>query len=116
MTTDDSAPEDRPARRLLAAPTTWTRSYEEDFDERIVYRPATFPFPPGRRPRTSLQLEHSGRFVHLGIPAPADRRTASIGSWDLDGNTLALQLKGQPVQRFQIENMDEQRLVLRRIQ
>ena len=92
----------------------WTHSREEDSEGRIAYRPANYPFPPGRRPRASLELEPDGRARHRGGPAPEDRRTATDGSWELDGDELRLRLEGRPDERYQIESVDEHQLVLRR--
>ena len=93
----------------------WTHSHEEDSGRRVVFRPADYAFPPGRQPRASLELQPDGRALYLGGPAPADRRSAHAGSWELDGDDLRLRLEGRADKRYEIESVDEQRLVLRRM-
>jgi hypothetical protein len=92
----------------------WTHSHEEDTEGRIVYRSSEYAFPPGRRPRTTLELSPGGGVRYSGGPAPDDRRTAYTGSWTLSDDELRLQLEGRPQEHYQVESADEQRLVLRR--
>ncbi len=40
----------------------WVHSHEEDTEEEMVFRPASYPFPPSRG-RKSLQLEPGGRLA-----------------------------------------------------
>lgn len=55
---------------------SWTHSFEEDTDRVQVFRPtATYPFPPGRRPRATLDFGTSQ--VSTGMPGPDDRRQRS---------------------------------------
>jgi hypothetical protein len=93
----------------------WTHSHEEDAEGRIVYRSSEYAFPPGRRPRTTLELAPDGQLRYSGGPAPDDRRTPYTGSWALADDELRLQVEGRPQERYQVESADEQRLVLRRM-
>jgi hypothetical protein len=66
----------------------WLHSHEEDTDAELVYRPATYRFPPSRG-RTGFELRPDGTMVESGI-GPTDRRAESPGTWRLSGNTLVL--------------------------
>ncbi len=59
----------------------WYRSFEEDTGDQVVYRPADFPFPPSRAPRSSLEFRPGGAFVEYAA-GPADRAVPSRGSWE----------------------------------
>ena len=53
---------------------SWTHSYEEDEGDVQLYRPTqSFPFPPSRRGRETLEFGGAGR-VLTGMPGPDDRR------------------------------------------
>ncbi|MDY7089520.1 MAG: hypothetical protein SYR96_30990 [Actinomycetota bacterium] len=59
----------------------WYRSFEEDTDDQVVYRPGDYPFPPSRAPRPSLEFRPGGGFVEYAA-GPADRAVPSRGSWE----------------------------------
>jgi hypothetical protein len=51
---------------------SWTHSFEEDTGGQQVFRPtATYPFPPGRRPRDTLDFD-AGQLVRA-VPGPDDK-------------------------------------------
>lgn len=53
---------------------TWAHSFEEDEGEVQVYRPYdTFPFPPSRQGRETLDFRGAGEVVS-GMPGPDDRQ------------------------------------------
>ncbi|MEC5160774.1 MULTISPECIES: hypothetical protein [unclassified Janthinobacterium] len=58
-----------------AAPSgSWTHSFEEDEGGVHLYRPTrSFPFPPSRRGRETLEFGAAGRML-TGVPGPDDRR------------------------------------------
>jgi hypothetical protein len=57
----------------------WAHSYEEDTGDVQVYRLRdTFPFPPSRRGRETLDFQQAGQVVS-GIPGPDDRNLESAG-------------------------------------
>ena len=91
----------------------WTHSHEEDHDGLTVFRPADYRFPPSRG-RQSFRLEPNGALVHSG-PAPDDRTQRSEGRWKFEGNVLTLTGAGRSDQRFIVEAVDSERLVLREI-
>ena len=70
----------------------WLHSHEEDTEAELVYRPATYHFPPSRG-RAGFELRPDGTAVDLGI-GPTDRREESPGSWRLEGNSLILERAG----------------------
>ena len=92
----------------------WTHSHEEDTPDTQVFRPADFTFPPARG-RVSYEFAPDGDLVFGGI-GPTDRPTSSSGSWVLedDGRTLVVRVPEQVEQTFEIESLDEERLVVRR--
>ena len=56
---------------------TWAHSFEEDEGEVQVYRPHdTFPFPPSRQGRETLDFQGAGQVVS-GMPGPDDRQVRS---------------------------------------
>jgi hypothetical protein len=72
-----------------ALPNKWVHSHEEDSGDEMVFRPASFAFPPSRG-RKSFELAPDGSLVSLGIGAD-DRPTSAAGSWRLQGDN-ALEL------------------------
>lgn len=52
---------------------TWAHSFEEDEGDVQVYRPyGSFPFPPSRQGRETLDFQATGQ-VSTGMPGPDDR-------------------------------------------
>ncbi len=52
---------------------SWVHSYEEDQGDIQVFRPGGgFAFPPGRRPRETLEFGEGG-LQGAGMPGPDDR-------------------------------------------
>ena len=93
----------------------WVHSHEEDTDKDMVFRPATFNFPPSRG-RTSFDLKPDGGLVESGI-APDDRRLGTTGTWKLkDDNTLAFCTGSQsaPHRIVRIVSVDKGRLVVKK--
>lgn len=55
----------------------WTHSFEEDANGIEVFRPSnSFPFPPSRRPRQTLEFTSGGQ-ASIGTPGPDDRLQAA---------------------------------------
>jgi hypothetical protein len=69
----------------------WAHSFEEDTGDVQVYRPqATFPFPPSRKGRETLDFQQAGQVVS-GMPGPDDRQVHSTaGMTDLGMNRFRL--------------------------
>src|ERR1700733_7643393 len=68
---------------------TWVHSHEEDTPTQMVYRPASYSFPPSRG-RRSFELAEDGTLIDHGI-GPDDRPSSEGGSWRLQGlNKLEL--------------------------
>ena len=85
----------------------WTHSHEEDTDQEMVFRPASYAFPPARG-RTGFELKPDGSLVEYGI-GPTDRRTQSTGKWRLDGDVLKVGTR-----TMKIASLDRDRLVVRK--
>ena len=95
---------------------TWLRSFEEETEDDLVFRPPDFPFPPARAPRPALRLDQDGTAVALH-PGPGDRPEPQPGSepghWAVHESTLSLrtaQLSGD----FTLDVVTADRLVVRR--
>lgn len=76
----------------------------------MVFRPASFEFPPSRG-RRSFELRPDGGLVEGGI-GPADRPLETQGSWELeDGDRLVLRpAPPAPTRVMKIVFVDENRL------
>jgi hypothetical protein len=90
----------------------WVHSHEEDTDKEMVFRPATFEFPPSRG-RRSFELKPDGSLVE-GRIGPTDRPVETQGSWELeDDDRLVLRPDPSEMPRFmKIASVDEDRLVI----
>lgn len=63
---------------------TWAHSFEEDEGDIQVYRPrATYPFPPSRRGRETLEFDPAGR-ASSGMPGPDDRMRPQMAAPPFD--------------------------------
>ncbi|MBI1741583.1 hypothetical protein HYR54_00770 [Candidatus Acetothermia bacterium] len=96
-------------------PQWWVHSHEEDTEAEMVFRPATFNFPPSRG-RISFDLKPDGSLAESGI-APDDRRLETKGTWKLeDDNTLAFYTGSQsaPHRVMRITSVDKDRLVIKK--
>jgi hypothetical protein len=96
-------------RSLLAR--AWTHSHEEDAPGRMVFRPAAFSFPPSRG-RRSLDLSGGGE-ASLGTPGPDDRPTTTAARWSLAERVLILRRPSGNPERFEIDEVTPERLVVR---
>jgi hypothetical protein len=90
---------------------TWVHSHEEDTDKEMVFRPATFQFPPSRG-RVSFELQPDGNLVEAGI-APTDGPLETQGTWEIEDDRLVLRTDpSKPPRVMQIASVDEDRLVI----
>jgi len=62
----------------------WVHSHEEDSDTEMVFRPASYKFPPSRG-RSSFELRPDGSMTNSGL-GPSDRSEKSEGRWRLDAD------------------------------
>ena len=91
----------------------WVHSHEEDTDDEMVYRPASYAFPPSRG-RTSFDLRPDGSYVERA-PGPVDVPVESEGSWSLEGDRLFLGAEGdRPGRGWEITAAEGDRLTLRK--
>lgn len=92
----------------------WIHSHEEDSEREMVFRPASYPFPPSRG-RTGFELRADGSLVHIGI-APADGPRESAGHWTLEDECLILEPAGraEPSRTLRIVSASQDRLVVRK--
>ena len=92
----------------------WMHSHEEDSATEMVFRPASFAFPPSRG-RAGFDLKPDQSFVEIGI-APADGPQESRGSWKLENNQLQLFKKPSrtAARTLEIVSADKNRLVVKK--
>jgi len=92
----------------------WLHSHEEDSDTEMVFRPASFKFPPSRG-RAGFDLKPNSSFVDIGI-APTDGPQESKGTWKLHDNELELfkSASSTPTRTLQIVSADKNRLVVKK--
>ena len=100
-------------RKALAQ--KWVHSHEEDTDDEMVFRPASYAFPPARG-RKSFELDAGGRLVTSGI-GPDDRPAPGQGQWLLEGSDkLALEPAGPGARKtvMQILHVAPDKLVVKK--
>ncbi len=90
----------------------WVHSHEEDTDKEMVFRPASYSFPPSRG-RTGLDLRGDGSYAQ-SAPGPTDRPEESEGTWELAEGELKLKAPDGSTRVLQIASADPDRLVVRR--
>ena len=92
----------------------WLHSHEEDTDSQMVFRPASFAFPPSRG-RAGFELKPDQSFIDIGI-APADGSQETMGKWKLDGDRLLLfkSSGSRPSRTLQIISAGADRLVVKK--
>jgi hypothetical protein len=92
----------------------WLHSHEEDSDREMVFRPASFKFPPSRG-RAGFDLKANKSFIDIGI-APTDGPLESSGTWTLQDNRLQLFTPSSSVaaRTLEIVSVDKDRLVVKK--
>jgi hypothetical protein len=92
----------------------WLHSHEEDTPTEMVFRPASYSFPPSRG-RTGFELRPDGSALAIGI-APADGLQEGEAKWSLDGeNEIRIQVpKTQESRTLDLLSVTSDRLVLRK--
>lgn len=75
-----------------AVPGDWRRSPEEDTATEVVYRPASYPFPPSRG-REAMRLSADGTMIHAAVGA-TDLHRHREGRWRLQDGILHLEFEG----------------------
>jgi len=91
----------------------WVHSHEEDTGTEMVFRLATFRFPPSRG-RKSFELKPGGKLMVTGI-GPVDVPVKNPGTWKLeDGDKLIFiyNTEQKPTQVMKIVTAEKERLVI----
>lgn len=90
----------------------WVRSNEDDTEDEVVFRPASYPFPPSRG-RTSIELRPDGTYVESS-PGPVDVPEEHTGRWSLEGARLVLEAEGdRPGHAWEIAAAGDESLTLK---
>lgn len=82
----------------------WLRSPEEDTATEVVYRPASYAFPPSRG-REGLRLSADGTLIRSAIGA-TDLHTHRRGRWRLEDGVLHLEYESGPNASRALELVD----------
>ncbi len=93
----------------------WVHSHEEDTDTEMVFRPATFDFPPSRG-RKGFELKTDGGLVEIGI-APADGPQETQGTWKLEDDDKLIFYRGSPPEPKRVMRIafaDKNRLTIKK--
>jgi len=92
----------------------WLHSHEEDTADEMVFRPATYPFPPSRG-RAGFELHPDGSAAVLG-PAPTDAPRERPGTWKIDdAKRLSVHVPDlQQTQSMTVLSTGTDRLIVRR--
>jgi hypothetical protein len=92
----------------------WVHSHEEDTEDEMVFRPATYAFPPSRG-RMSFDLRPDGTYVESS-PGPVDVPEESSGQWSLENDRLVLYAEGdRPGHAWEIAAAEGDRLAVRKL-
>jgi hypothetical protein len=92
----------------------WVHSHEEDTSTQMVFRPASYSFPPSRG-RHGFELLPGGIAKASG-PGPGDAPQVATASWSL-ANDRALQLRladsGQVI-NYAISSVEPDKLIIQK--
>ena len=101
---------DRRTNTLLGE---WVHSHEDDTDSEMVFRPASYSFPPARG-RSSFALCPDGTYVESS-PGPIDLPEQTRGTWSLEGDHLVLAADGgRSGHDWEILSSDRDRLMVKK--
>jgi hypothetical protein len=101
--------------RLQVLSRRWLHAYEEDTATEMVFRPATYKFPPSRG-RRGFELKVDGRMVDIGI-GPVDRPQETPGTWRLEADDVLLMFlggTGQPSRVLKVLSVDRNHLIVQK--
>ena len=90
----------------------WVHSHEEDTADEMVFRPASYAFPPSRG-RRSFQLKPEGTVVTFG-PGPDDRSVQSEGTWQLDADNKLILQTGTAERAMPLLRVEPNKLVVKK--
>ena len=94
----------------------WVHSHEEDSDKEMVFRPASYSFPPSRG-RSSFDLKPDGSLIESG-PGPTDRSEQKAGRWHLDAKDNLVLSSGrgrdESSRVLKVHSADRNRLVVKK--
>ena len=93
----------------------WVHSQEEDGPAGMVYRTASYPFPPARG-RNGFELGAGGA-LRESRPGPVDRTVEAAGTWSIEGDDLLVLSAtgpGFPGRKLRVVSVDGERLVVQR--
>lgn len=94
----------------------WLHSHEEDTPGKMVFRPASFPFPPSRG-RLGFELRADASLADH-FPGPGDAPQSREGRWGLGAGGRALEFfegnSKAPAKSWTIDSAGSDKLILRK--
>ncbi len=91
----------------------WIHSYEEDFDEYIVFRNSDFELPPAKD-RVFFEFFLDGTLNYGSIEQNAEKQSKN-GSWKkISPNTIEVIVNRQTI-KIQIINLEKDKLIIKYI-
>ena len=93
----------------------WIHSHEEDdaANKYIVFRPATFSFPPARG-RDGFEIKEKGVFIDRQI-GPGDGNNMVERRWVMKDGVLLVSSAEKQIYRFKIISLSKDKLVVKKI-
>lgn len=88
----------------------WVHAHERDHDGEQIFVPASTPMPRARG-RDALTLAADGGAGRTG-PGADDRTIGADGRWEVDGDRLAVYLRGSSTLLYYIRSATPAELVL----
>src|SRR4051794_4464539 len=80
----------------------WVHSHEEDTTDTVVYRPASYNFPPSRG-RRGIEFREDGQLIYHGIAA-TDGSQQAAGHWELEApNRVRVEVEAEGIRSFTLE-------------
>lgn len=111
----EQGPRRRGTGRLQLLSRRWLHAYEEDTATEMVFRRATYKFPPSRG-RRGFELKTDGGMVDIGI-GPVDRPQETLGTWRLEADDVLLIFLGatsQPSRVLKVVSVDSKLLIVQK--
>lgn len=89
----------------------WIHSYEEDYDEYIVFRNSTYEFPPARG-RVFFEFFEDGNLSYGNIELPTGNQEKN-GSWRKVSSDIIEVIVDKQNLKIQIINLSKDKLIIK---
>jgi hypothetical protein len=88
----------------------WRHSHEEDSADQMVFRPASFGFPPSRG-RSGYEFLPDGEVI-VSDPGADDKVGSRTGQWRLNASGLEIAMPGMETRQMKVISITQDKLVL----